>query len=92
MAAEHDLAVSFSGPCRYSVHFTEHVFEPANPVLIDALRRLEPSRRHRVLAVIDEGVERAHPHLTASLRRYACAHADHFPLLGEPLVVPGGER
>src|SRR3569832_955223 len=68
MAAEHDLAVSFSVPFRYSVHFTERVLEPDNRVLIDALCRLEPQRRHRVLAVIDDGVERAHPQLAASLR------------------------
>jgi 3-dehydroquinate synthase len=92
MAAEHDLAVSFSVPFRYSVQFTERVLEPQNRVLVEALRRLEPNRRHRVLAVIDDGVERAHPQLLASLRRYASAHADHLQLLGEPLVVPGGER
>jgi len=92
MAAEHDLAVSFSVPFRYSVHFTERVLDPDNRVLIDALCRLEPKRRHRVLAVIDDGVERAHPQLAASLRRYASAHAEHLQLLGEPLVVPGGER
>jgi 3-dehydroquinate synthase len=92
MPGEHDLAVSFSVPFRYSVHFTERFLEPENRTLIEALRRLEPSRRQRVLAVVDDGVARAHPQLGAALRRYAGAHAAGLQLLGEPLVVPGGER
>jgi len=92
MPGEHDLAVSFSVPFRYSVHFTERFLEPENRTLIDALRRLEPSRRQRVFALIDDGVERAHPQLGVALRRYAVAHAEGMQLLGEPLVVPGGER
>jgi 3-dehydroquinate synthase len=91
MSGEHDLAVSFSVPFRYAVHFTERLLDPENRVLVAALQRLEPQRRHRVLAVVDAGVERAHPELSAALRRYAVAHADSMQLLGEPVVVPGGE-
>jgi 3-dehydroquinate synthase len=91
MSGEHDLALNFSVPFRYTVHFTERVFEPENPVLITALQRLEPRRRHRVLAVVDAGVERAHPQLGAALRAYALKHGDSLQLLGEPVIVPGGE-
>jgi len=91
MSGEHDLAVSFSVPFRYAVHFTEGILEPENRVLVDALRRLEPRRRQRVLAVVDAGVERAHPQLGAALRSYAVKHADSLQLLGEPVIVPGGE-
>jgi 3-dehydroquinate synthase len=92
MPGEHDIAVSFSVPFRYSVHFTERMLEPDNRVLLDALRRLEPLRRQRVLAVVDDGLVRAHPGLCAALQRYAMAHADTLQLLGDPIVVPGGER
>ncbi len=92
MTGEHDLAVNFSVPFRYAVHFTERVFDPDNPVLIDALRRIEKTRRHRVLVVVDAGVERAHPALAAGLRSYAARYAQHMQLLGEPVVVPGGEQ
>lgn len=92
MSGEFDLAVSFAVPFRYSVHFTERALDPENRVLLDALRQKEPARRHRVLAVVDEGVAIAHPELCSQLSRYAAAHADGMQLLGEPLVVPGGER
>jgi 3-dehydroquinate synthase len=85
------LSVKFSVPYEYAVHFTRGVFEPSNPSLVEALRRREPSRRHRLLVVLDEGVERTHPTLRAALQRYAVAHADSIQLVGEPIVVAGGE-
>jgi 3-dehydroquinate synthase len=91
MSSEDDLAVCFSVPFRYSVHFTERMLDANNRVLVDALRRLEPERRQRVLAIVDDGVDRAHPQLRAALQRYALAHADGLQLLGDPIVVPGGE-
>lgn len=92
MRSEQDITVNFAVPFRYSVHFTERVFEPDNATLVRALCRLEPLRRHKVLAVIDDGVAVAQPELTASLERYCAAHAGSIELLGEPLRVPGGER
>jgi 3-dehydroquinate synthase len=92
MNGEHDLAVKFSVPFRYAVHFTERVFNPDNRTFVDAVRRLEPGRRHRLFTVIDDGVARAHPELIRSLRDYAVAHAESLSLADEPLVVPGGER
>ena len=92
MTGEHDLAVQFSVPFRYAVHFTERVLEPDNRVLVDSIRRLEPGRRHRLFTVIDDGVARAHPELLRSLAGYTLAHADALALAGDPLVVPGGEQ
>jgi 3-dehydroquinate synthase len=92
MSGDHDLAVNFTVPFRYAVHFTERVFDPDNLVLADALRRVEKTRRHKVLVIVDDGVERAHPALGAELARYAMAHAGAIQLLGEPIIVPGGER
>ena len=92
MNGEHDLAVSFAVPFRYAVHFTEQVFDPGNRVLVDAVRRLEPGRRHRLMVVLDDGVERAHPGLVRSLKHYAVAHADSLSLEGDPILVPGGEQ
>jgi 3-dehydroquinate synthase len=92
MSGEHDLTVSFAVPFRYAVHFTERVFEPENPVFLGAVQRLEPARRQRLLVVIDDGVERAHPSLIPSLERYVAAHSGTLGLAAEPIIVPGGER
>jgi 3-dehydroquinate synthase len=92
MSREADLAVSFSVPFRYMVHFTEDTFAPDSPVFVEALCRLEKTRRHRLLVVIDDGVARAHPTLGASIERYVALHAERLELLTEPIVVPGGER
>jgi 3-dehydroquinate synthase len=92
MSGENDLTVSFAVPFRYAVHFTDRVFEPENPVFAAAIARLEPARRHRLLVIIDDGVERAHPSLIESLRRYVAAHSHRLALAADPIVVPGGER
>lgn len=92
MRGDHDLAVNFSVPFRYVVHFTERAFNVENRVLADAFCRLEKTRRHKVLVVIDDGVERAHPSLRRAVATYAEAHAGILQVLGEPISVPGGER
>jgi 3-dehydroquinate synthase len=92
MSGDNDLTVSFAVPFRYAVHFTERVFDVDNPVFAAAVSRLEPARRHRLLVVIDDGVERAHPTLVEELRRYVSAHATQLQLAADPIVVPGGER
>jgi 3-dehydroquinate synthase len=45
----------------YPVHFTERVFDPANPVLVEVLARHEPERRHRCVVFVDDGVLDARP-------------------------------
>jgi 3-dehydroquinate synthase len=92
MTGEHDLSVSFAVPFRYAVHFTDRVFEPENRVFLDAVSRLEPTRRHRLLVVVDDGVECAHPKLLGELERYVARHSGALSLAAEPIVVPGGER
>ena len=43
------------------VYFTERLFAPDNPVLAEALTRLEPDRRHRCLVFVDDGLLAARP-------------------------------
>jgi 3-dehydroquinate synthase len=81
----------FSVPFAFPVCFTWDTFAPDNHLLVDTLRRLEPSRRHRVLVVIDSHVATAHPTLTAEIDAYVGAHADALILAAPPVVVPGGE-
>ncbi|MDH3663870.1 MAG: 3-dehydroquinate synthase [Alphaproteobacteria bacterium] len=76
----------------YPVHFTRGLFTPENPVLIDSLARLEPTKRHRCLVFIDDGVLCSNPGLKAAVIAYAEAHGDHIDLACPPIPVPGGER
>jgi 3-dehydroquinate synthase len=87
-----DQAVhAFSVPFQFPVFFTRNAWRPENLTLVDALRRLEPDRRHRVLIVVDSHVAGATPSLTADIQRYFAAHATHLSLVTAPVVVPGGE-
>ena len=76
----------------YAVCFTEHSLRPENTTLLEAIAGREPGRRHRILAVVDEGVAQAWPGLCADLARYCEAHATRLCLLAPPRVVPGGEQ
>lgn len=75
----------------YPVWFTRDVLGLDNPVLVESIARLEPRRRHRVMAVVDEGVARAWPDLTERLERYAGHHGERLELLAPVAIEPGGE-
>ncbi len=81
----------FEVPFEYPVYFTEGVLDPDNPVLADALSRLEPDKRHRFLVFVDDGLVRARPRLADSVAAYAARHAERLDLVAEPVAVPGGE-
>ena len=82
----------FSVPYAYPVHFTERLFDPANPVLVETLSRLEPTRRHRCLVFMDEGLMAARGDLADQIGAYARQHAQRMELVAAPIAVPGGER
>ena len=85
---EQRITVQFT----YPVHFTRGLFQPSNSVLRGVLTRAEPERRHRCLAIIDDGVAAAWPALQTDLVNYAHAHADAIELVSPPQILPGGER
>ncbi|MFQ5955557.1 MAG: 3-dehydroquinate synthase [Kiloniellales bacterium] len=82
----------FAVPFEYPVHFTERVFDPANPVLVEALARLEPARRHRCLIFVDDGLTAARPGLIDEITAYVRHHRERLQLVTAPIAVPGGER
>jgi 3-dehydroquinate synthase len=82
------FAVSYE----YPVCFTEHLFDPANPLLADVMGRLEPERRHRCLVLVDDGLQKARPGLCEQIIAYAREHARRIELVEPPAHVPGGER
>lgn len=81
----------FSVPFKFPVHFTQDAWNPANTIFFDVIRREEPDRRHRVLAVIDDHVASAHPWLSPDMRGYVSAFPDSLELVAPPVIVPGGE-
>jgi len=82
---------SFAVPYEYPVYFTRDAFEPENETVVAAIRRLEPDRRHRILAIIDQGLESARPGTANDIAAYAEFHRESLDLAGDPEIVPGGE-
>jgi 3-dehydroquinate synthase len=82
----------FTVSYEYPVHFTEGLFEPANPLLADIVARHEPERRHRCLVFIDEGLLGARPALPDEIAAYARHHGARMALVAPAITVPGGER
>jgi len=76
----------------YPVCFTRELLRADNRSLVDCVTRLEPGRRHRLFAVIDDGVANAWPGLGEQLASYCSAHAAQLQLIAPPRVVPGGEQ
>ena len=81
----------FSIELSYPVVFTRGMFQAGNHDLAWAIRRLEPTRRHRIFAIVDDGVDAAWPELRADVERWVSARADALELIEAPLVVVGGE-
>lgn len=84
---QQQLLVDFSFP----VVFTRHAFDPANPDFRDVLTLREPARRHRVAIFLDAGVAQAMPGLPQQIQHYIAHHADAIELVGEVVLLPGGE-
>ena len=82
---------SFAISYDYPVYFTREVFDPDNLCLIQALARIEPDKRQRVAVFVDDGVTFAMPDLLPRIMRYAQQHSDHLEIVGDVVVVPGGE-
>ncbi len=82
------FTVSFEFP----VIFTRGVFVASNLRLRDALRRIEPDKRHRCLVFLDDSLSQARPGLPDEISAYFAAHATHLDLVAPPVAVPGGER
>jgi len=75
----------------YPVYFTPDVFAPDNADLVDAISRREPTRRHRILVLVERAVAEGRPGLSGHIRAYATRHRDRLDLVAGPWIVPGGE-
>ncbi|MCY4222475.1 MAG: 3-dehydroquinate synthase [Thiotrichales bacterium] len=82
----------FSVPYEFPVAFTRGLFRPENLLLVDALARREPDKRHRCLFYIDDGLAGGEHDPAAAIEAYADAHDDRIELVDAPTLIPGGER
>ena len=78
---------TFSVRYRYGVYMTRDAFAPANGTLAQVLAG--SAERTRVLFVLDGGLARAQPTLTAAVEGYAQAHA--LAGAGPIVTIEGGE-
>jgi 3-dehydroquinate synthase len=83
---------SFNIAYEYPVVFTRDAFSSGNRALIDVLARKEPDKRHCCGVFVDDGVLAAVPDIAERVSDYASFHTEHLNILGEFVVVPGGER
>lgn len=77
---------------QYPVHFTDRLFDPANPTLVEVITRLEPERRHRCLVFVDDGLQKSLPELHDEIEAYVRHYGDRLELVAAPIAVPGGEK
>lgn len=80
----------FSLTFDYPVYFTTGSLNPGNPILLEAVRRREPERKHRLVAVVEQRVAELWPQLPQALSDYVRAAAPHCELAGIR-VIEGGE-
>jgi 3-dehydroquinate synthase len=82
---------SFSVQFEYKVFFTEHLFDPTNPVFSGFLdSRAEKGIRKKLLFIVDDGVTKHHDTLQEQITAY-CSSLDSCELVQDIIVVPGGE-
>ena len=82
------LQQSFSVPFRYPVAFTDNLFATSQPLFVETFPE---GQLARVFFVLDSGVVAHHPELISQIKVYVAAQSSRLALVGEPLVVAGGE-
>ncbi|SHF63487.1 3-dehydroquinate synthase [Fodinibius roseus] len=85
---EQEVPVSFN----YNVYFTRGLFERDNSLFSDIIAKASPEVARKVLFIIDSGVTEHHPGLPEQIKGYAEAYEDHFRMVPELQVIPGGEE
>ena len=82
----------FTVAYQYPVTFCRDLFAAGNEVLLQALLRDETDvGPHRVLIVLDRGLEEAQPDLPLKITTWLMAHGDQVELAAPIEVIPGGE-
>lgn len=81
-----DFSVTFT----YQLYFTEHLFNVENPLFKEVLEGYKKGVQLKLLFIIDQGVQNAHPELRSSIRDYCKAHSEQLAHTAS-VIIPGGE-
>jgi 3-dehydroquinate synthase len=76
----------------YNVYFTEGLFNRENPLLHDAIAQDGGPGLKKIFFVIDNHVAEAQVNLVGDIEAYIGQYPQFLQLVGEPLIVPGGEQ
>jgi 3-dehydroquinate synthase len=88
-AIKRNICVKFE----HQVHFTDGVFDLANPLLREVLAGpTSLAAEVAALVVVDEGLALAQPGLTNRIAEYFAASNRRLHLVCPPLIIEGGER
>ncbi len=82
----------FTVAYQYSVTFCRDVFSAESDVLLQAIERDATDQKpHRILVVLDRGLEEARPDLTQKITAWVMAHSAEVELVAPIESIPGGE-
>ncbi len=85
------LLQNFDVNFNYQVHFTTHLFDPANDCLRNYLHtQAATAYRKKLLVILDQGMAEQHPGLAGQIATYLRT-IEGFDLAPEILTIAGGE-
>lgn len=76
---------------QHRIYFTQHLFDPANHLLVQVLMADNPPHRARVFMVVDAGLAHAQPAWVEAVGTWFSHHQEIAHLVAPPCVHPGGE-
>lgn len=99
-AAARDLTAQFQISYQFPVIFSEHIFSPANPTLVELLNpesaesveSVESVAATKVLIFADSSLLQATPDLIKDVQRYFAFHHQQLLLVTEPITLVAGEQ
>lgn len=82
---------NFKVQFNYDISFTEGIFQVNNPLLSNLFDSINRNTTTKAVVVLDKGVFHHHPNLTETIKVYFQKCCSNTQLMGEPLIVEGGE-
>lgn len=76
----------------FPIVFSQGIFALTNHHFLEALTRLEPEKKHRLIVFLDDGVIHSDPAITTRIVDYCRHYGSSLDLVCDPLLLPGGEK